>query len=129
VVNLILTALEALSAQQRAARLLLCIQARLSKPAARPVRVGADGHAAASPAAAVREIAITVSDTGPGVPEELHERIFYPFFTTKERGSGVGLALAQKFVASHGGVLELESGLGSGATFRVRLPVSGEDGA
>ncbi len=129
VANLILNALEAMAAQQQAARLLLCIQTRLSDPAPRSVRVGADGHAAASPAVAVREIAITVSDTGPGVPEELREKIFYPFFTTKERGSGVGLALAQKFVASHGGVLELESGHGAGATFRVRLPVSGQAGA
>jgi len=77
----------------------------------------------------VREIAISVSDTGPGIPEELREKIFYPFFTTKERGSGVGLALAQKFVASHGGILEIESACGVGATFRVRLPVSTEAAA
>ncbi|HEY8154667.1 MAG TPA: ATP-binding protein [Myxococcota bacterium] len=129
VTNLILNALEAMNAPQRPARLLLCVKARLADPAARPVRVGADGQAAASPAEAVREIAIAVSDTGPGVPEALREKIFYPFFTTKERGSGVGLALAQKFVASHGGVLELESVPGVGATFRVRIPVSGEGGA
>ena len=64
---------------------------------------------------------------GPAIAEELREKIFYPFFTTKERGSGVGLALAQKIVASHGGVLELESVRGAGATFRVRLPVPGGD--
>jgi signal transduction histidine kinase len=93
------------------------------------VRVGADGRAAAAPPGAVREVAIAVSDTGPGVAEELREKIFYPFFTTKERGSGVGLAMAQKVVSSHGGVLELESARGAGATFRVRLPVSGEGGA
>ena len=129
VTNLILNALEAMSAQQRPPRLLLSVQTRLSDPPARSVRVGADGRAAASQVGAVREIAIAVSDTGPGVPEELREKIFYPFFTTKERGSGVGLALAQKFVASHGGVLELESVRGVGATFRVRLPVSGGAGA
>jgi signal transduction histidine kinase len=77
----------------------------------------------------LREIAISVSDTGPGIADELREKIFYPFFTTKERGSGVGLALAQKFVASHGGILEFESVLGVGATFRVRLPASAEDAA
>jgi len=129
VTNLILNALEAMSAQQQPSRLLLCVQARLSDPAARSVRVAADGRAAASPPRAVREIAIAVSDTGPGVPEELREKIFYPFFTTKERGSGVGLALAQKVVSSHGGVLELESVRGVGATFRVRLPLSEEAGA
>jgi signal transduction histidine kinase len=129
VTNLILNALEAMNAQQRPARLLICMQSRLADPAPRAVRVGADGLAAAPATAAVREVSIAVSDTGPGVPEELRERIFYPFFTTKERGSGVGLALAQKFVASHGGVLELDSVRGVGATFRVRLPVSGEAGA
>jgi signal transduction histidine kinase len=129
VTNLILNALEAMSAQPGHARLSLCVQARASAPAARPVRVGADGRAVAPPAAAAREIAIAVSDTGPGVPEELREKIFYPFFTTKERGSGVGLAMAQKIVSSHGGVLELESPCGGGATFRLRLPVSGEGGA
>ena len=147
--NLILNAMEAMSAQaeqgreaaaQRAegerrrapakpARLSLCVQARAVAPAARSVRVGADGRAQTAPPSAAREIAIAVSDTGPGVPEELREKIFYPFFTTKERGSGVGLAMAQKVVSSHGGVLELESARGAGATFRVRLPVSGEGGA
>jgi signal transduction histidine kinase len=105
------------------------VQARAAAPAARPVRVGADGRADAPAPGAAREVAIAVSDTGPGVAAELREKIFYPFFTTKERGSGVGLAMAQKVVSSHGGVLELESTRGVGATFRVRLPVSGEDGA
>ena len=76
----------------------------------------------ASPEAA-RELVIGVSDTGPGVSEELRERIFYPFFTTKDSGSGVGLALAQKLVASHGGDLELDSRPGHGATFRLCLPL------
>jgi len=129
VTNLILNALEAMSTQQRPSRLLLCVQMRVADPAARPVRVGADGRAVASPERAGREIAIAVSDTGPGIPDEIREKIFYPFFTTKERGSGVGLALAQKFVASHNGVLEVESLHGVGATFRVRLPVTGEAGA
>jgi signal transduction histidine kinase len=127
--NLILNAMEAMSAQAGTARLSLCVQARAVTPAARSVRVGADGRAQAAPPSAAREIAIAVSDTGPGVPEELREKIFYPFFTTKERGSGVGLAMAQKVVSSHGGALELESVGGAGATFRVRLPVSGEGGA
>jgi PAS domain S-box-containing protein len=127
--NLILNAFEAMSGQRRPARLSLCVQASLTTPAARSVRVGADGRAAAPPPDAAREVAIAVSDTGPGVPDELRERIFYPFFSTKERGSGVGLAMAQKVVSSHGGVLELESAGGAGATFRVRLPVSGEGGA
>jgi len=69
------------------------------------------------------ELEITVADNGPGVSPELREKVFYPFFTTKQSGSGVGLATAQKIVASHGGSLELESPRGGGCTFRVRLPV------
>jgi signal transduction histidine kinase len=70
-----------------------------------------------------RELVFTVGDSGPGIPDELRERIFYPFFTTKQRGSGVGLAQAQKIVAGHGGRLELDDTPARGATFRVRLPL------
>jgi signal transduction histidine kinase len=69
-----------------------------------------------------RELEIRISDSGQGIPEELRERIFYPFFTTKERGTGVGLANAQKVILSHGGSIEVKSGPGAGSTFRVRLP-------
>ncbi len=69
-----------------------------------------------------RELGIRISDSGPGIPEELRERIFYPFFTTKGRGSGVGLANAQKVILSHGGSIAVESGPGAGSTFWVRLP-------
>lgn len=71
------------------------------------------------------ELVFTVADCGPGIPDELRERIFYPFFTTKQGGSGVGLAQAQKIVAGHGGRLELAGGAG-GAVFRVRLPLAPE---
>ena len=71
------------------------------------------------------ELVFTVADSGPGIPEELRERVFYPFFTTKQEGSGVGLAQAQKIVAGHGGRIELASGPG-GAVFRVRLPLAPE---
>ena len=70
-----------------------------------------------------QELEICISDSGPGIPEELRDRIFYPFFTTKGRGSGVGLANAQKVVLSHGGTIEVESGPEAGSTFCVRLPL------
>ncbi len=76
------------------------------------------------------EIVFSVADGGPGIPEELRERIFYPFFTTKQEGSGVGLAQAQKIVAGHGGRLELGSDAAgtAGAVFHVRLPLQAPEG-
>ncbi len=81
-----------------------------------------DTHAERPPS----ELVFTVADTGPGIPDELRERVFYPFFTTKQSGSGVGLAQAQKIVVGHGGRLELNSESGRGSTFRVRLPLVSE---
>ena len=68
------------------------------------------------------DVWVSVADDGPGIPAELREKVFYPFFTTKEQGSGVGLASAQKIVASHGGHIELDSRRSGGCTFHVRLP-------
>ncbi len=70
---------------------------------------------------------IAVSDTGPGVAEEIQSRLFMPFFTTKEPGEGTGLGLSVSFgiVAGHGGSLWFETpATGSGATFTLELPVS-----
>ena len=66
---------------------------------------------------------MTVADTGPGVAVEIGEKIFYPFFTTKQRGSGVGLALAQKIVGGHGGRLCLDTRDSGGCQFRVHVPI------
>ncbi len=127
VTNLILNALEAMDADATGAekRLVLGLSHSLSSPVDRSIRVGTDGRAA-SDALARQEILITVSDTGPGVPNELKEKIFYPFFTTKQRGSGVGLATAQKIIAGHGGTLELDAGVRSGCSFRLRIPIEDE---
>lgn len=124
VTNLILNALEAMAAEGEDGekRLVLGLNHVVAPPAGRSVRVGVDGREK-SGAAARQEIVITVSDTGPGVPNELKEKIFYPFFTTKQSGSGVGLATAQKIVAGHGGTLELDSETGRGCSFRVRVPI------
>lgn len=69
-------------------------------------------------------VAVSVSDTGPGVPSEIRTRIFEPFFTTKSGtgGTGVGLSLCLNIVAAHGGRLLLEETLGGGATFIASLP-------
>ena len=68
---------------------------------------------------------ITVSDCGPGIAPELLERIFDPYFTTREGAIGLGLSLARHLVAQAGGTLSVESTLGRGARFTVRLPLAG----
>ena len=67
--------------------------------------------------------AIEVSDTGAGIPHEQLENIFNPFFTTKPRGVGLGLAIVSKFIDSHGGKISVTSVAGKGATFRIILPM------
>lgn len=68
---------------------------------------------------------ISVSDTGPGIPEETLQQIFDPFFTTKDvgEGTGLGLSIALGIVQEHGGSIEAESKTGFGTTFRILLPV------
>jgi PAS domain S-box-containing protein len=68
-------------------------------------------------------LSITVNDTGPGIPQDDLPRLFDPFFTTKHGGMGMGLAICRTTVESHGGQLSADSPPGSGATFRLILPV------
>ena len=67
-------------------------------------------------------VEISFADTGPGVPPELHEQIFNPFFTTKSNGVGLGLSIVSKIVDDHGGWIRVEPNPGKGACFRVFLP-------
>jgi signal transduction histidine kinase len=72
-------------------------------------------------------VAISVADTGCGIPEDVADRIFDPFFTTKEigRGTGQGLAIARAIVVErHGGTLTFDSEVGRGTTFTVALPLA-----
>ncbi len=66
---------------------------------------------------------VSVSDTGGGIPQEQLNRIFEPFYTTKKKGSGLGLMIVQRIVRAHGGRIELESQVGRGTTFRIWLPL------
>jgi signal transduction histidine kinase len=67
-------------------------------------------------------VEIRVKDEGPGIAPQLLEQIFIPFFTTKARGTGLGLALCQRIIQHHGGSMEVRSLEGHGATFVIRLP-------
>ncbi len=67
---------------------------------------------------------IRMADTGSGIPAELLQRIFDPYFTTKQQGSGLGLAISHSIVLRHGGHLSVKSKLGAGTTFEVLLPAS-----
>ncbi|MFZ7128232.1 MAG: sensor histidine kinase [Desulfobacterales bacterium] len=71
-------------------------------------------------------IVVEIFDDGAGIPKELLDRIFEPFFTTKTpgRGTGLGLYLSLRIVEELGGVIEVESTIGRGSTFRIRLPAS-----
>jgi signal transduction histidine kinase len=70
-------------------------------------------------------VGFEVIDDGPGVPSELHDRIFAPFFSRREGGTGLGLALVQRMVQAHQGTVTVHSTVGQGTTFRVELPVWG----
>lgn len=71
-------------------------------------------------------LCLEVSDEGRGVPPELRDRVFEPYFTTKETGSGLGLAICFRVARSHGGTILVEDAEGGGALFRVFLPTTEE---
>lgn len=108
--NLITNAFEALGGRGRVAVTAALVQPDDEGP---PV----DGHGAGP---AVR---VEVADSGPGVPPELIDKIFNPFFTTKPQGSGLGLAIVRKIVDAHDGRIDVESDATSGTRFRITLPV------
>ncbi|MEF3305464.1 PAS domain S-box protein [Paenibacillus sp. GYB003] len=80
------------------------------------------------------KLVILVTDEGPGIREEEQSRIGQPFYTTKEKGTGLGLMITQRIIENHRGTMKIESVAGEGATFRIEFPFgeeprSGEDGA
>jgi signal transduction histidine kinase len=73
-------------------------------------------------------VVVRVHDTGGGIPQEAWERIFEPFFTLKEESTGLGLCIAARILARHGGRLELESSAAEGSVFAVWIPIAASDG-
>lgn len=80
------------------------------------IEASRDGH----------DAVIAVSDTGIGMPPEILDRVFRPFFSNKASGTGLGLALTRRIVREHGGRLSVQSTVGAGSTFTIRLPLSDE---
>lgn len=72
-------------------------------------------------------VLVEVTDDGPGIPQDVAEKVFDPFFTTKPQGSGLGLAIVRKIVDAHDGRIDLRTAPGQGTTIRVTLPVSTDD--
>ncbi|HEY1403059.1 MAG TPA: ATP-binding protein, partial [Pyrinomonadaceae bacterium] len=68
-------------------------------------------------------LVLSIEDTGPGFSTSELQRIFIPFFTTKTKGHGIGLALAHRVVTEHGGTLSAANAPGGGAVFTLRLPL------
>ncbi len=69
-------------------------------------------------------VEVRVTDTGPGIAADILPRIFEPFFSTKEGGTGLGLALTHQIITEHGGRIDVESAQGGGTAFVVRLPAA-----
>ncbi len=84
--------------------------------------VGRRGAVAVRARASAEELLLEVADDGPGLGPAERAHLFEPYFTTKEAGTGLGLAISERIVREHGGRIEVESEVGKGATFRVRLP-------
>ncbi|MCP5057949.1 MAG: PAS domain S-box protein [bacterium] len=72
-------------------------------------------------------VELVVSDTGVGIPHDVLERVFDPFFTTRSEGTGLGLAVVHRIVQNHAGTVQIESRKGAGTQFQVRLPLQALD--
>jgi signal transduction histidine kinase len=110
--NLLINAFEALNG--RGTVRIEAVQLAEEEPAS-----GGEGHSGPS-------IQVEVSDDGPGVPPDVMDRIFSPFFTTKPQGSGLGLAIVRKIVDAHDGRIDVSARPTGGTRFSVTLPVTGD---
>ena len=68
-------------------------------------------------------LSLEISDTGGGIPEEKLPKLFTPFFTTKSKGSGLGLPVSKKIIDAHGGFIDITTEVGKGSRFTIFLPM------
>jgi len=108
--NLLINAYEAMNGSGR-----VTISARSMR-----IEDGGDGREA---------VCVEFRDNGPGMPPDVADRIFNPFFTTKAQGSGLGLAIVRKIIDAHDGRIDFETAPGTGTTIRVTLPVTASNEA
>jgi signal transduction histidine kinase len=101
---------------------MLRVLANLVNNAVDAIPDGAAGRVTLSSWVATDEVFVQVADNGPGIPEDLHNKIFDLFFTTKDKGSGVGLPTCRKLVEAWGGKLQLQSRPGEGTRFTFGVP-------
>jgi two-component system NtrC family sensor kinase len=94
--------------------------------------IGKEGNISISTRADLRtkEVQVTITDSGPGVPREIEKKIFDPFFTTKQvgKGTGLGLAISYSIIDKLGGTLRLENSQSKGASFIITLPLTAQEG-
>jgi signal transduction histidine kinase len=74
-----------------------------------------------------KQVRLRIADTGPGIPEAEREKIFQPFYTTKDDGTGLGLSIAKRIMDEHAGTLSISSTVGGGACFVMTLPITEKD--
>ncbi len=89
--------------------------------------VGRDGRVSIRVEASDDDVLFTIADNGPGIKLQPGEDVFRPFFTKKEGGTGLGLTIAHRIIAAHGGTVSFENGLDGGARFSILMPVAPPD--
>lgn len=85
--------------------------------------MGEEGELGIEAVIVCRHLVLRVSDTGPGISSVHRDKVFRPFFTTKQGGTGLGLAISERIIRGHGGSLTFETGEGKGTTFIVQIPL------
>ena len=86
---------------------------------------GGELRVSSSPDIARKSVELRISDTGPGIPDDVRARIFEPFFTTKKTGTGLGLAVAYGIIERHHGQIRIDTARGRGTTFTISVPIGG----
>lgn len=88
----------------------------------------AGGLLTVSATVVAEEFRVAVQDSGPGIPPEIRPNLFQPYFSTKDRGSGMGLALSEKLISQHGGHIGYRTGP-EGTTFAITIPLERRNGS